>query len=138
MEVDQGRGKKRPCNVAELPDRTSAGQNSSGAILVDSAGTAVVAQGAVEATQQQQKEQQAEDKARAGAEPEPVAAASDPAVVGESKLEESESSSSSQSAPAAVATGVQSAIDEGDKEESRSSFAALVKTVCSHQRSYPY
>ena len=139
IEVDLERGKKRSSLEADLPQRVKGGQQSSQAILVDSCGRSAGS----DTTQEQMQgvaagqgvvtpakaSNEVEPQSRA-VEPVPAAAASELAVDGNSKPAE-------QSAPTAAAAGDQIVIEEGEREESRSSFAALVKTTCS-QRVCPY
>ena len=122
IEVDLERGKKRTCVEAELPPRSAGGQQSLQALLVDSEGQP--------ATSDSTGEQNKCEPQTVEVVPAPSTAAPEPEGDGDSKL-------AVQPSPTAAPARDQNVVEGGDKEESRSSFAALVKVTCA-QRAYPY
>jgi hypothetical protein len=163
MEGFQGRGAKRSGEEAALPERSSEGQGNPGALLVDSSGAPVAvgaeekqcgeqqsraakkANGqcadaqsmpelaAVQQQQQQQQQQLQQNQAEATAEPMEVESARGTEVSANTEIVAI--------APETGASGryakAEQTCEDHEKEESKKSFATLVKATCT-SRSYPY
>ena len=149
MEVDQARGAKRSSKEAELSERSSGGQVLPGALLVDSAGNAVAAQGAGAAADLQQPGQGSASDEDGKKHEEPfveLQAETMGVEVGRPSpgSVSAEQPSAERPCEPADCSGVpetyaksDKAVDQAAKEESKASFANLVKATCS-KRSYPY
>ena len=153
MEVDQERGTKRSCWDATLPENPCDRQAGLGAILVDAAGEAVSPQSEEVVGVAQQPPQQPDLPARGREDglSDPEEGIDSPPLEAMDGQQAREPTGSS-TPPAQPSTVVQEASDpsgppetcaktnpseDADREESKSSFAALVKAACSN-RSYPY
>ena len=131
MEVDQERGKKRPCGEAELPQRNNEGHSSAGAILVDSSGNPA----APAAEEEEQIANAVEERESEGAgvgeqeskKPKPLPAPVEPDPRTDAAAVEEPTLSDSNNPEA----------DDAGKESSRKAFSALVVATCT-QRAYPY
>ena len=139
MEVDQERGTKRSCREAILPERHCDRQAGPGALLVDASGETVSPQGEEAAEVVLQPSQQPDLPSGEGKE-----GLNDPGDgIGcpqseAMDVQQAKEPTGSSSPPAQPSTVVQEANSEdADREESKSSFSALVKAACTN-RSYPY
>ena len=149
MKVDHARGAKRSSKEAELSERSSGGQVLPGAPLVDSAGNAVVAQGAGAAADLQQLGQGSASDEDGKKHEEPfveLQAETMGVELGRPSpgSVSAEQPSAERPCEPADCSGVletdaksDKAVDKAAKEESKASFANLVKATCS-KRSYPY
>ena len=136
MEIDQERGAKRSCVEAALPERTSGGQPSAGALLVVSSGTpakpaavdgeppAVAVEGGPSAVAAEEKPQPVSVQVELERQTGPEAAEEGGGAPCDSALPESQSKD-------------QDAAVDAEKDNLRKSFSALVIATCSH-RAYPY
>ena len=150
MEVDQERGTKRSCVEAALPEKASDGQQSPGALLVDSSGLPV-GPGSAAAAEEQKPPSTIADvptvladarvPGKTAVEQEPEAMVVEPARGAAAEAAEDSVVTVSAADPcnSGVPEGYAKAekVPESDKEQSRKSFSNLVKAACS-QRSYPY
>ena len=136
IEVDLERGKKRSCVEAELPGRLAGAQQSPQALLVDSCGLPTKS----DVTEEQVQEpapcegMATSGKATDECKPESMQVESAPVAAVSAA---SDSKLAAQPVPAATVADDESVIEVSGKQESRSSFAALVKATCS-QRACPY
>ena len=137
IEVDLERGKKRSCSEASLPGRASGGQQTQGAILVDSCGNPAAP---AEADAEAAAEAKLSDEGVAtGLQQESLQG--DGATLCQAAVDEGPGSLAVDSS--AAKSGLHDRTDNGgtsneeEKEKSRKSFGALVRETCS-TRAYPY
>ena len=131
MEVDQERGKKRPCGEAEFPQRINEGQSGAGAIIVDSSGNpAALAAEEEEPIAIAVEGRPSEGaKGQEGKEPKPLSMHVElEPHTGPGAVEDPAPPRRHSKDPKA---------DDAEKESSRKAFSALVGATCP-QRAYPY